>query len=289
VSTLFVVGASGVVGGELARHARARGDRVLGAARTPLGDATIALDLLDAAATRRVVADVLRGAEAPRVAVCSAWPWVDGCEKDPERSFRENVTTVQNLVAALARDVPIFFYSTDHVFDGSKAEPYVESDPVSPPSVYARHKRAVEELLLARGASLVVRTAWVFGAEVRKKNFVYRVLDAARKGETLKVPEGQAGCPTWAGWLAASTLTLADRGMTGVVHLTGSEPFTKAAWAHAIAEEHDLPKLDVREVSAAESGQIAPRPDRVVLASERHELRQPPARTIIHAENAGFV
>ncbi|MDB4993978.1 MAG: dTDP-4-dehydrorhamnose reductase, partial [Myxococcaceae bacterium] len=249
----------------------------------------VALDLLDADAVKRVVESVLALANEPRVAVCSAWPWVDGCEKDPERSFRENVTTVQNLVAALPRAVPIFFYSTDHVFDGAKGAPYVESDAVNPPSVYARHKRAVEELLLARGASLVVRTAWVFGTEVRKKNFVYRVLEAARAGETLKVPTGQAGCPTWARWLAESTLTLADRGMTGVVHLTGSEPFTKAAWARAIAEELDLPTLDVREVSASESGQIAPRPDEVVLASERHELRQPPARTIIHAEKLGFV
>ncbi len=287
--TLFVVGASGLVGGELARHAVLRGERVIGAARTPVGMANVALDLLDAAAVSRVVAEVLGTTDGLRVAVCSAWPWVDGCERDPERSFRENVTTVQHLIAALPREVPIYFYSTDHVFDGMKGAPYVESDEVNPPSVYARHKRAVEELLLERGASLVIRTAWVFGEELRKKNFVYRVVEAARAGETLKVPEGQAGCPTSAGWLAASTLTLADRGMTGVVHLTGGEPFTKAAWARAIAKELDLPKLDVREVSAVESGQIAPRPDQVVLTSERHELRQLPARTIIHAKQLGFV
>src|SRR5207248_1223616 len=107
--------------------------------------------------------------EPTHVAIASAWPHVDGCEVDPARSRRENVETVENLLSELPGETPVVFYSTDAVFDGESRGAYVESSPVSPRSVYARHKREIEELLLARGRALVARTAWVFGEEIRRK------------------------------------------------------------------------------------------------------------------------
>ena len=175
----LVVGASGLVGGAVVRELRAHGHHVVGASRTPRELATVALDLASPS-------DIARGLDEARpdvVIVASAWPHVDGCEADPARSRRENVETVTNLVLALAgTETRIVFYSTDHVFDGEKGEPYVEGDAVHPPSVYARDKRAVEQLLTWRGRNLVLRTAWVFGPESRRKNFVYRVIDAAARG-----------------------------------------------------------------------------------------------------------
>jgi dTDP-4-dehydrorhamnose reductase len=282
---MLVIGASGLVGGELVRRAKAQERKCIGAARTALGEATRAVDLLDPASLDALLANV----SPDVVAVCSAWPYVDGCEADPERSLRENVTTVRNLVDALhGSTTKVLFYSTDHVFDGTKPH-YVESDAVNPPSVYAKHKRMVEELLLTRGHALVVRTAWVFGQELRKKNFVYRVVAAAQDGDTMKLPAGQAGSPTWTGWLAESTLTLLDRGLEDIVHLAGNEPLAKAEWAMLIARELKLPPLHVVEVPWEDAGQVAPRPERVVLGSERHELVHPELRAILHAEAAHFV
>ena len=57
--------------------------------------------------------------------------------------------------------------------------------------------------------------------------------------------------------------------------------FTKAEWARAIASALSLPAPLVAEVDWREAGQIAPRPTRVVLASVRHELRQPPPEAIL--------
>jgi dTDP-4-dehydrorhamnose reductase len=274
---LLVVGASGLVGGELARRGRAAGRAVHGVARHLRGEATGVLDLADQAAIERTLAAV-----APDVvAVCSAWPHVDGCEADPERSRRENVETVANLVAATrGTRVRLVFYSTDHVFDGQR-DRYVESDAVNPGSVYARDKRRVEELLLARGAALVVRTAWVFGAEALRKNFLYRVVDDAHARTTLRVSVAQAGCPTWSGWLADATLALLAESQDGVVHVAGRECLTKAEWARTIAEGLGLPACAVEEVAWREAGQIAPRPARVCLASERHALVQPPLHAIL--------
>ncbi|MGH7285558.1 MAG: SDR family oxidoreductase [Polyangiaceae bacterium] len=275
---LAVIGASGLVGAELVRQARARSIPAVGAARNVQGEATQSVDLADPKSIARFLAE-----HSPtHVVVGSAWPYVDGCEQDPARSHRANVETVANLIAEAPKETVVVFFSTDHVFDGEKKSAYVESDATHPLSVYARHKLETENLLLERGNALVVRTAWAFGEELGKKNFVYRVKTVAERGETLEVPVDQSGCPTWTGWLTRTTLSLLETKMTGVLHATGREAFTKAEWARAIAEALGL-QLRVQEVSWEKSGQIAPRPVRVALTSERHSLVQPPVRELLAA------
>lgn len=282
----LVVGASGLVGGAVVRELRAHGHHVVGASRTPRELATVALDLASPS-------DIARGLDEARpdvVIVASAWPHVDGCEADPARSRRENVETVTNLVLALAgTETRIVFYSTDHVFDGEKGEPYVEGDAVHPPSVYARDKRAVEQLLTWRGRNLVLRTGWVFGPESRRKNFVYRVIDAAARGEPLKLPRAQAGCPTDAAWLAEVTRRLVEDEVDGVVHAAGSECFTKAEWARTIADALAVGPVAVEEVEWAAAGQVAPRPVSVALRSARHALVQGDVRDRLRAMRASLL
>ena len=165
----------------------------------------------------------------------------------------------------------------------------METDPVRPLSVYAKHKRRSEELLLERPGSLVVRTSWVFGEERRRKNFMYRVIAEARARRPLLVPERQAGCPTWSRWLADAALQSLEQGLDGVLHLAGGELLTKARWAAMLVEALELPALELREVGAKESGQVAPRPDAVRLGTVRHALVHPPLRDVLRAERARFV
>jgi dTDP-4-dehydrorhamnose reductase len=272
---VLVVGATGLVGSHLVRAAQQRGDQVTGAARNIHAEASVQVDLLD-----RVSLDAALASVNPEiVALCSAWPWVDGCERDPARSLRENVDTVANAIAATRGSrATLLWFSTDHVFDGSR--PYhLESDAVNPVSVYARHKLQAERLLDERGNALIARTSYVFGAERARKNFVYRVIDAAsQKVGTvpLSVPRGQAGAPTWAGWLADSALELIDLGQRSVIHLTGPQLLTKAAWAQKIASALGFKDFEVREVDWEQAGQVAPRPESVFLKSEKHALVQPP-------------
>ncbi|MEW5739882.1 MAG: SDR family oxidoreductase [Myxococcota bacterium] len=280
---LLVVGASGLVGTEVARRAAARWD-VLGVARHVDGLATEVLELGDPAAVK----GLLGRFEPDVVVVASAWPWVDGCERDPERSRRENVETVRTLVDAARPTTRLVFFSTEHVFDG-RAEAYDEAAPTHPLSVYARHKRDVEELLTARGNALVARTSYVFGAEQRRKNFLYRVIDAARDGTPLKVPSLQAGMPTWSGWLAEATLSLLDGGVTGLVHLVGPEVLTKAEWARKVQEGLSLPPVDIVEVPWQDAGQVAPRPERVRLVSTRHQLVHPPLLDVLRTERPALL
>jgi dTDP-4-dehydrorhamnose reductase len=59
----------------------------------------------------------------------AAWTDVDGAEADPDGARAVNVDGTRNVAALGA---PLVYYSTDYVFDGSKREPYVESDEPRP-------------------------------------------------------------------------------------------------------------------------------------------------------------
>jgi len=75
--------------------------------------------------------------EADLVLHAAAWTDVDGAEDDPQGAAAVNVGGTANAASLGARLVA---YSTDYVFDGSKREPYVESDPPSPLGAYGRTK-----------------------------------------------------------------------------------------------------------------------------------------------------
>ncbi|HEX7625881.1 MAG TPA: sugar nucleotide-binding protein, partial [Gaiellaceae bacterium] len=77
------------------------------------------------------------GLEAELVLHAAAWTDVDGAEDDPQSAAAVNVGGVQHVAALGA---PLVVWSSDYVFDGSKHEPYVESDAPRPLGAYGRTK-----------------------------------------------------------------------------------------------------------------------------------------------------
>jgi dTDP-4-dehydrorhamnose reductase len=98
----------------------------------------------------------------------------------------------------------VVHYSTDYVFEGSKAGFYTEDDIPNPQSVYGKTKYAGEQALAASGARhLTFRTSWVFGAH--GANFAKTMLRLAGEREGMKVVADQFGAPTSAALLADVT------------------------------------------------------------------------------------
>src|SRR5947199_5687730 len=95
-------------------------------------------------------------------------------------------------------------YSTDYIFDGTKTEPYVETDAPHPLGSYGRSKLAGDQAIIAAGcAHLIFRLCWVYGA--RGQNFMLTMMRLAREREKLRVVNDQVGCPTWSRLIAETT------------------------------------------------------------------------------------
>jgi dTDP-4-dehydrorhamnose reductase len=198
--------------------------------------------------------------EAELVLHAAAWTDVDGAEDDPQGAAAVNVGGTAN---AASLGVPLVAYSTDYVFDGSKREPYVESDAPSPLGVYARTKLHGEAA--AGEQAWIVRTSWLFGSTGH--NFVRTMLRLGAERDEVAVVGDQRGSPTYVAHLAQATHAVVGLPF-GVYHVAADGDCTWADFAEAIFEEAHL-ACRVRRITAEEFGARAPRPAYSVLRSER--------------------
>jgi dTDP-4-dehydrorhamnose reductase len=194
-----------------------------------------------------------------------AWTKVDEAESDPEGARRTNVEGTRNVIALGA---PVVYYSTDYVFDGTKRQPYLESDPASPLGVYGRTKLEGEEEVRV---GWVVRSSWLFGWT--GQNFVRTMLRLGAEWDEVAVVGDQRGSPTYVGHLAEATRDLLERPY-GIWHVAAEGVCTWADFAEAIFEEARL-DCRVRRITTEEFGAPAPRPAYSLLRSEKGAPRLP--------------
>ncbi len=202
MTTVLLMGGSGQVGREVRRAPWAAGVRLLAPSREQL-------DLTDAAAIHAAV----EGAEPDVIVNCAAYTRVDDAEDDAAAAFALNAAAVADLAAAAdTANALLVHLSTDYVFDGTKPEPYVETDAVNPLGVYGRSKAAGEEAAALARRSVTLRTSWVYGA--LGANFVATMLRLAGERDSLGVVDDQHGRPTAAADIAVAVGTVIDRLLT---------------------------------------------------------------------------
>jgi dTDP-4-dehydrorhamnose reductase len=263
---LLVIGAAGMLGTDLMAAAHSAGHERVGLDLPEL-------DVTDAGATLAAIADA-----APDVVVnCAAFVDVDGAEAQEELATEINAGGAANVaVAAAAAGALTIQISTDYVFDGSGTEPWREDSPCRPLSAYGRSKRAGELAVVAAagGDYAIVRSAWLFG--VHGKNFVATMLRLGAERDEVTVVDDQVGCPTYTGHLAAALVEIAERRLTGILHVAGGG--SCSWWELATATfERTGTECVVHRGSTAELGYPAPRPGNSVLASTRADVpRLPP-------------
>jgi dTDP-4-dehydrorhamnose reductase len=198
---------------------------------------------------------------APQLVLhAAAWTDVDGAEGDPQGAAAVNVGGTRH-VAELG--VPLVYYSTDYVFDGTQTDPYVESDPPNPLSAYGRTKLHGEGA--AGEQAWIVRSSGLYGPT--GKNFVRTMLELGRERDEVAVVDDQRSAPTYVGHLAAATRELLELPF-GAWHVAAAGDCTWAEFAEAIFDEAGL-SARVRRISSRELGRPAVRPAYSVLRSEK--------------------
>ena len=196
---VLVTGAGGQVGAQVARELEGCAEIFAHDRKT-----------LDLERPDQIVARI-REARADVIVNAAAYTAVDRAESEEALALAVNAVA-PGIMAEEARRAGalLVHFSTDYVFDGSAARPYVEGDAVNPLGAYGRSKLAGERSVAASGcAHLTLRTSWVYGP--LGKNFMLTMLRLAATQEELRVVEDQRGAPTSSLQLARAVRELFTR------------------------------------------------------------------------------
>src|SRR5579883_988548 len=200
VQPILVTGASGQLAVGLAEAAPAHGLFVQCVGRPALD-----FDRLES------IAEVFHHVSPWLVVNAAAYTGVDAAEDDADAALRANRDAPAELARLCqAASIPLIQISTDYVFDGLKAAPYVETDATAPQGSYGASKLAGEHAALTGcSRTVILRTSWLYSPV--GKNFVRTMLAAGQRYRQLRVVADQRGCPTSAPDLAQAILSIASR------------------------------------------------------------------------------
>ncbi len=271
---VLITGAAGQVGQALAAELGTVADLCLATRQD--------LDL----SNPHALAERLSGIEPDLIVNAAAYTAVDKAETEREAAFTVNAAAVEALGQwSSAKSVPIVHFSTDYVFDGNASEPYNETHPLNPLSVYGKSKAEGERLLLKTGAPcLIIRTAWLYSS--MGKNFLKTIMRLAGEKEELAVVNDHVGTPTSSPQIAQFIRRLIDENAAAlpalfersshVVHFTASGRTSWHGFATAIVagmERHgfSVRASSIRAIPSSDYPTPATRPVFSCLSMERLE------------------
>ncbi|MFZ0690035.1 MAG: dTDP-4-dehydrorhamnose reductase [Acidobacteriaceae bacterium] len=268
---VLIVGGAGQVGRELQRSFASFGDIV-----------AVDRESLDIAIPEEIRA-LIRRVRPQVILNAAAYTAVDRAESEPELAMAINGDAPRVLAEeARSSDALLVHYSTDYVFDGSKAAPWIEDDAPYPLSVYGASKLAGEEAIRKVGGRyLIFRTSWVYGPH--GNNFLLTMLRLGRERDVLRVVDDQHGAPTSSIEIANATRVIAEGALAGrfgesearagLYHMTCSGVTTWCGFAQAIFAhtEHRLDRRvpEVKAIASSEFPTAAKRPANSVLSNAK--------------------
>jgi dTDP-4-dehydrorhamnose reductase len=272
---ILILGSQGQLGVELRRS-------FAGVGAVTVADRSV-LDL----AHPEPIRALLRRLKPQVILNAAAYTAVDRAETERELAYTINAEAPRILAEeALDLNALLVHYSTDYVFDGTKPDPWVETDATNPLNVYGASKRAGEQAIQSVGGRfLIFRTSWVYGPH--GKNFLFTMLRLGRERDRISIVNDQIGAPTTSIELARATETVvsgilashfgAAQDWTGLYHMTcaGSTSwfgFARAIFAGA-AVVLDAKTPELAPITTADYPMPAQRPHNSVLSNEKLHAR----------------
>ncbi len=259
---LLILGASGTLGQALGRACE---HRDLSCVLTRRHE----LPLCDEAK----LLDALRTLKPCAVINATGWVRVDDAEREAEACRTANTDGAVMLARLCAEfGVHSVTFSSDLVFDGAAARPYVESDAPNPLNVYGASKADAERAILDLGGhALIVRTAAFFSPH-DPFNFAAWIVRELGEGRLADCAADLVVSPTYTPALANAVLDLVIDRESGLWHLSNGAGITWAEFGRSIARAVKLDCARVRPRPARELGWPAPRPAYSALGSVRGKL-----------------
>lgn len=172
---------------------------------------------------------------------CAAYTNVEQAENEPKKAFLVNAEAVKDLAKVCkTHSTTLIHISTDYVFDGTKAKPYLETDTTNPINVYGASKlkgeHYIKELLEKH---YILRTSWLY-SKTFGNNFYKTIINVLDSDKNISVITNQFGKPTSCEELVSyieKILNNTKKFPFGTYHACGSKTMSWFDFAKAIAKE----------------------------------------------------
>lgn len=258
---ILVVGASGLVGGNIVNELKKNKVECLGTHFSYPTDHTFFLDTQN---IENLIHHPLILNFVPDVIIhCGALTHVDKCEQEPKLSKELTVDSTENLISlAKIYNAKFVYFSTDYVFDGEKGL-YTEDEPKNPINIYGEHKALAEELVINSCLDcLILRITNVYGNEIRGKNFVSRIIALSKSNQEsiLKLPIDQFATPINANFIAFATYQLLINNFSGIFNISSTDFMNRVQLAESVLNYFPSEKILIERVETQFLNQAAKRP-----------------------------
>jgi len=266
---ILVLGSSGFLGSYLGYALPKMGHEVSGVSRNPVA-------YFSANQVRGGLDDyteMIRSGAYQLVINCVAVASHEACESDPEMAETVN-GKFPGIWASVAAPAGARFvhFSTDAVFDGSRAELYTETDETAPESVYGKTKVQGEQAVLAANPAALVMRVNLFGWSRSQKS---GILDFFMNGFTHRTPitgfKDYVVSSMYVGDLTEAMMELVERGASGVFHAVSSTPLSKYDFGLTVASSAGLPADSMAMGSLTDATGLAPRGHNLSLSTAKIE------------------
>jgi len=205
----------------------------------------------------------------------AAYTAVDKAEIEKSLAHVINAEAVAELASiAKNKNIPFITYSTDYVFSGNAAIPYVTDTQLAPVNYYGKTKADGEQMALAANPdSIIIRTSWVFSSH--GNNFVKTMIRLMKERDSLNIVGDQQGRPTYARDLATASIRILNAlnlglPIKGIYHFANTGETTWFDFAQKIKELAGL-ECTLTSINSDQFPTPAKRPNYSVLDTQKIE------------------
>ncbi len=181
---------------------------------------------------------------------------LDQAEQYPKLAYLLNAQAPA-FIAKVANQlsIPVLYFSTDAVFDGSKSDaPYLETDKTNPLSEYGKSKLLGEQVVMnASKRNCIARVIMVYSPKLTKrKRFVQIVLETLKKREKFYGVVDQMVNPIYVDDVVSSVDLLIKSGSHGIYHLGAKDYVTNYEFVKKLAKVFNLNEDLVTKITLKE-------------------------------------
>jgi dTDP-4-dehydrorhamnose reductase len=186
---------------------------------------------------------------------------VDKSEIEIQHAYMTNTMGTENVALTCQKEgIDLVYISTAGVFDGEKAEPYIEFDTPNPGNVYGKTKWEGERIIMALLTRYyIVRAGWMIGGKEKDKKFVAKIIKLMEEKDELIVVNDKFGSPTFTKDFSKCLVTLLQTGRYGTYHMTNQGTCSRYEVACKIKEYLGRDDVSIKPVTSASFPLPAPR------------------------------